>query len=188
MELVDAIKKRRSIRKFKTDQIPEEVINELLELSVWAPSGMNQQPWVFSVIQDRSYLEELSVKSKSILLDRIDEIPVLRRYARIMSNPKYDIFYHAPTLLLVYGDARVPTYFQDCSLAAQNLMLLAWEKGLGSCWIGFAHFACDTPEVKDKLAVPEHYELVASIVLGFPDSISTKPGKRKAPQVISWLK
>ena len=187
MELVDAIRSRRSVRRFKDEQLPEQTVRELLELAVWAPSGMNVQPWVFAVVQDRELMHRFSEGAKAALLNKVNEIPVLKRYSRLMSNPKYNIFYDAPTLVLIYGDTGTPTFRNDCSLAAQNLMLAAWDRGIGSCWIGFAHFFCDTAEVKKSLNVPEGHALVASIILGYP---RTAPGKskRNPPRIVFWKK
>lgn len=187
MELLEAIKTRRSVRRFRSDQISEQTIRELLEVAVWAPSGMNVQPWVFAVVQNRELLHHLSEQAKTRLLNKIEEIPVLERYSRLMSNPKFNIFYDAPTLVLIYGDTGSPTFRLDCSLAAQNLMLAAWDRGIGSCWIGFAHFICDTPKVKRILNVSSGHELVASIILGYPAKVSSK-SRRNAPRIVGWEK
>ncbi len=187
MELIEAIRTRRSIRRFKDEQIPEQTIRELLELAIWAPNGMNRQPWVFAVVQDREFLQRLSEQAKASLLERVEALPVLERYSRLMANPKFNVFYNAPTLVLIYGDTGALTFRYDCSLAAHNLMLAAWDRGIGSCWIGFAHFVCDTPELKEEFNVPKDHELVASIILGYPETVPSK-GKRREPHIVSWKK
>ena len=68
MEIVEAIRTRRSVRKYKGDPIPEQIIRELLELAVWAPSGMNTQTWAFVVLEDREYMKNLSGRAKTFLL------------------------------------------------------------------------------------------------------------------------
>lgn len=186
MELTEAILTRRSVRKYKSDSIPEQTIRELIELAAWAPSGMNGQPWVFVVVEDGEYLRALSNRAKAFLLERIKNIGgPLGRYKQVLSNPDFDIFYNAPALVLIYGDTNTLTYVYDCSMAAQNLMLSACERGIGSCWIGFANGIGNTPEVKAELNVPEHYALVAPVILGYPEG-STGKGARSQAKIISW--
>lgn len=187
MELTEAIRLRRSVRKYKSDRIPEQVIKELVELAAWAPSGSNGQPWIFVVVENREYLQNLSDRAKTFLLERIKAAPALERYQGVLSNPQFNIFYDAPTLVLICGDTNAHTFRNDCSMAAQNLMLSAWERGVGSCWIGFATGIGNAPDVKRELKIPEEYELVAPIVLGYPDG-PTEKGVRKEARVMTWRK
>ncbi|MCL6561187.1 MAG: nitroreductase [Firmicutes bacterium] len=185
MELNEVIRNRRSVRKYKSDPIPEQTVRELLELAAWAPNGMNLQPWVFAVVEDREYMKSLSDRAKTYLLERLQVAPALERYRALFTNPQFNIFYDAPVLVLIYGDKNVMTHLFDCSMAAQNLMLSAWDKGIGSCWIGFANGIADTPEVKKELGVPEGYELVAPIILGYPEGATGK-GARSEVKVVNW--
>ncbi len=182
MELAEAIRGRRSVRKYKSDPIPEKTVRELLELAAWAPSGMNTQPWLFEVVEGKEYLKNLSDRCRDFILERMEDIPALRNYRTMLSNPDYNIFYGAPVLVLIYANTNAFTYVNDCSMAAQNLMLSAWDRGIGSCWIGFARGFCDTPEFKDELKVPPGYELVAPVILGYPADPPAK-GARKEIQV-----
>ncbi|MFX4262340.1 nitroreductase family protein [Pelotomaculum propionicicum] len=178
MELREAITTRRSVRKYKSDPIPEQTVKELLELAAWAPSGMNTQPWLYVVIEGKDYLKDLSDKCKAYLLDIMEELPALQIYRTSLSNPDNNIFYGAPSLVLIYGNQNAFTYPNDCSMAALNLMLAAWERGIGSCWIGFARAFCGTPEFKEELKVPPEYQLVATVILGYPAGPPVK-GSRK---------
>lgn len=187
MELIEAIRARRSVRKYKSDRIPEQTVRELLELAAWSPSGSNMQPWLFVVVENREYLQNLSDRAKVYLLERMKAAPSLERYRSVLSNPQFNIFYNAPALVLIYGDKNAFTFKNDCSMAAQNLMLSAWERGIGSCWIGFATGIGNAPDVKGALKVPEEYELVAPILLGYPDGPTGK-GARKEARVITWKK
>lgn len=187
MELKEAICTRRSVRKYKSDPIPEQAVKELLELASWAPSGMNTQPWLYVVLEGKDYLKDLSDKCRAYLLDIMNELPALQNYRPYLSNPDNNIFYGAPELVLIYGNQNAFTYTYDCSMAAQNLMLAAWERGIGSCWIGFARAFCGTPEFKEELKVPPEYQLVAPVILGYP---ADKPGlgSRKEIKVINLKK
>ncbi|MCL6560646.1 MAG: nitroreductase [Firmicutes bacterium] len=185
MEVIEAIRTRRSVRDFKDDQIPEETVKELLETAVWAPSGMNMQPWVFAIVQNREFMREFSERAKARIMKKTKEFSVLERYSGMMGKPDFNIFYNAPALVLIYGDSTVATFRYDCSMAALNLMLAAWDKGIGSCWIGFAQFIGNTPEIKGKLNIPDEYELVAPVILGYPKSVPPVRS-RKEPRIVAW--
>ncbi len=179
MELLEAIRGRRSVRKYKTDPLPEQTVRELLEIASWAPSGMNTQPWLYVVIEGSDYLKELSDKCRGYLLDIMDEMPALESYRTALSNPDFNIFYGAPSLVLIYGNQNAFTYPNDCSMAALNLMLAAWDRGIGSCWIGFARAFCGAPDFKAELEVPPEYQLVAPVILGYPASPPAKGARRE---------
>lgn len=188
MELIEAIKTRRSVRSYKDEPLPEQTVRELLEAATWAPSSMNNQPWAFVVVQDRNYMKDLSDRAKKFLLERMELFGGrYRRYAGTLSDPAFNIFYNAPVLVMIYGNKEVYSYAGDCSMAALNLMLAAWGRGIGSCWIGFATGIGNTHEVKAELNVPEGYELVAPVVLGYPAGPAGK-GVRGEAKIINWLK
>ncbi len=186
MELVEAIKSRRSIRRFEDKPVPGEILRELIDTAVWAPSASNEQPWGFVVVEDREYMRALSEMAKSDLLSVMNQTPELGRYRTLMENPDFNIFHNAPVLVVIYGrrDRGLSRY--DCSIVAQNLMLLAWEEGLGTCWIGFAQKVCDSSEFREMHNVPEDYETVAPIVLGYPRFTSQKPVPRKEFPIFFW--
>ena len=186
MELIEAIKSRRSIRRFQDKPVSGETLRELIDNAVWAPSASNEQPWGFVVIEDRDYMTKLSEKAKSGLLSAMEQTPGLERYRALMENPEFNIFHSAPALVVIYGRRDRGWSKYDCSLAAQNLMLLAWERGLGTCWIGFAHHVCGSPEFREVHHVPEDFETVAPIVIGYPEFIPQNPVPRKEYPIFSW--
>lgn len=187
MELMDAIYTRRSIRKYKEDQVPEELINKLLEAAIQAPSATNSQPWVFAVIQDKELLKNYSDRAKALLLSFTENNPNLERYRAALSKPEFNIFYNANTFLIIYSTAKGSHSEGDCCLAAQNLMLTAHAHGLGTCWIGFSLPFLNTKEAKDELGIPENYTAVAPLVLGYPE-VMPSATVRTSPQVIAWKK
>lgn len=184
VELAEAIRSRRSVRKYKSDSIPEQTIKELLELAAWAPSGMNTQPWLFVLVKGNEYLKDLSDRSRAFMLDQMGDVPAMKIYRTMLSNPDFNIFYGAPVLVLIFGSQNAFTYINDCSMAALNLMLAAWDRGIGSCWIGFARGYCGTTAYMKELNIPEGYELVAPVILGYP---AVPPGRvaRKDIKIIS---
>ena len=138
MDVQEAIVTRRSVRVFLEQPVEKVKIEQLMAAAVQAPSAMNAQPWAFAVISDKELLATYSTKAKAFLLGYLDKFPVLKRYEKVLSNPSFNIFHTAGTLLIIYSKPLNAAPNEDCSIAAQNVMLTAHELGLGSCWIGFA--------------------------------------------------
>ena len=110
---------------------------------------------------------------------------VSHHFQDLLSDPNFDIFYHAPALIVISAVAESPWAVEDCSLAAENLMLAACAAGLGTCWIGFAQPWLDSPTGKAALGLPATYVPVAPIIVGHPKS-APPPVPRKEPQ-IRWI-
>ena len=106
-------------------------------------------------------------------------------FQEILSDKNFDIFYNAPALILISSITESPWATENCSLAAQNLMLAARAVKLGTCWIGFAEAWLRTPEGKVTLGLPPNYLPVAPIIIGYPKS-EPPPVPRKAAE-ISWV-
>ena len=154
------------MRKYKDDLIPEQTE------SCWnwppgRPAARTLSRGCILRLKERITSKPVD-DCKSYILEIIDSLPALEIYRTTLSNPGYNIFHGAPTLVLIFGNQNAFTYPNDCSMAALNLMLAAWERGIGSCWIGFARAYCGTPEFKEELEVPPEYQLVAPVILGYP--------------------
>ena len=185
MELKTAIYDRRSIRNYTEEKVTKEIINQLIEVGIQAPSSMNKQAWSFAVIQDPLLLKSLSDRAKEYLLAQIPEKPYLENYKGIFTNPTFNIFYNATTLLTVFARPEGPNSSADAALAAQNIMLTAHELGLGTCWIGFAQAIMSVPDVKKELGIPEHYQVIAPLIIGYP--AKEMPAiKRNTPEILFW--
>jgi len=172
----EIIRSRRSCRAYLPEPLPRETIEQLITDAVWSPSGSNNQPWRFAVIQGKEALRRYSDLAKRGLLERLDELPHLQQYEQYLRDPDFSIFYDAPALVVIYGNRSSRWRVNDCTMVAYNLMLLAEDAGLGTCWIGFSHDLLDLEAVKQELEIPLEYDLVAAILLGRPD-----PGKVGAP-------
>ena len=99
--------------------------------------------------------------------------------------PEYSVLHHAPVLVMVLAKSTEAQAMEDCCLAAENLMLAARDRGIGTCWVGFARPWLNRPEVKSELGLNEDYEIVAPIVLGFPKAWPPSHGRNK-PE-IQWI-
>lgn len=180
MSVIDAIYKRRAVRAYKALAVSRDDISVLLDAAVQAPTAIHEEPWAFVVIQNRDMLKELSDSAKEILDSQ--EQTVLPDF---LKNPDLNIFYDAGTLIIIYGKNMGPFVAADCWLAAENLMLAACAMGLGTCVIGLAVEALNTPEWKQKLGVSPDFTAHVPLILGVPGG-KTPPVFRKAPEIIAW--
>ena len=185
MELMEAINNRRSVRNYTNEKVANNIIEELLQAAVQAPSAMNTQPWAYAVIQDDILLKEYSTRTKQYLLNSIDKMPRLDKYKPMFENPDFNIFYNAGSLIIILAKAEGSHTAEDCCLAAQNLMLTAHSKGLGTCWIGFARFLLNLPDVQEEIGIPSGYTVVAPIIVGYPQG-NPPAVPKKAPVILFW--
>ncbi len=189
MDIAAAISGRRSTRGYKSQAIDEELIRRLIDAATQAPNAVNRQPWTFTVVRDQAVLNQLSREAKSHMLatmsaDMAAE-PRAEHFRTTLGDPTFQIFYNAPVLIVISGNASGPWIVEDCALAAENLMLMAHSMGLGSCWIGFAQSYLNTPAGKKMLGLPDSWVPVAPIIVGYP-SAPPATVARKKPEV-RWV-
>lgn len=189
MDIHEAIAGRRSNREYGAQAIDEPTINRLIEAAVLAPNAVNEQPWTFTVVRDRSLLDRISHEAKSHMLATMPvESSAAGRaeHFRVdLRDPAFQIFYHAPALILISGRRPGPWIVEDCALAAENLMLMSHALGLGSCWIGLAQSYLNTSAGKQVLQLPVTCVPVAPIIVGHP-RVPAAPVARKPPDV-RWI-
>lgn len=185
MDLREAIAGRRSVREYTAQTIDVPTILRLLDAAVHAPSAVNQQPWTFTVVRDQDVLDRVSRGAKSFMLGTLADSPHADRFLTRLSDPNFQVFYHAPVLVLISANRQGPWIVEDCALAAENLMLAAYAAGFGSCWIGFAQGFLNTAAGKETLGLPAECVPVAPIIIGHPKAAApTVP--RNAP-IVRWI-
>lgn len=153
-ETLETIKSRRSIRKYKEDSIPEDILNKIIEAGTYAPSGMGKQSTIILAVTNKEVRDKLSKINASIM------------------GSTNDPFYGAPVVLVVLADKSVRTHVYDGSLVMENLMLAAHDLGVGSCWIHRAKETFETEEGKEllkSLGIEGEYEGIGNCILGYPD-------------------
>ena len=168
-EVIRALKERRSIRSYRTEQVREEDLQQILEAATYAPSGMGAQPVILVAVQDPATIARLSQLNAAVM------------------GTKTDPFYGAPTVVVVLADQSRATWLEDGSLAMGNLMLAAHALGLGSCWVHRARQVHETDagrELLRKWGVPEGYAGVGNCILGYPDGEVPKAAPRKENFII----
>jgi len=185
MDLQQAIRSRRAVRAFTPEPVDRALLLRLVDAAIQAPSAVNEQPWSFTVIQDRAVLARISTESKAHMLASPPHGLSTEQFAQRLRDPEFDIFYHAPALIVISSVAADQWAVENCTLAAENLMLAACAEGLGSCWIGFAQRWLATAAGKAVLGVPPAYLPVAPIIVGHPRG-AAPPVPRKPPE-IRWI-
>ena len=149
MDVIQTILSRRSIRKYTSQPVPQELIDELLKAAMSAPSAGNEQPWHFVVIRDRKVL---------------NEIPKFHPYSKMLKE--------ASAAILVCGDLGEERHkgfwIQDCSAATQNILIAAHAKGLGAVWLGVYPREERIDGLRKLLGMPEHVMPLSIISIGYP--------------------
>jgi nitroreductase len=184
---MDAIYHRRAVRNYTPRIIGQAVIRALLDAAVRAPTAMHEEPWSFAVIQDRNLLNRLSDSAKERVRSEAQgsDSHHAKHSLELVNKPDFHVFYNAGTLIVIYGKFQGPFVVADCWLAAENLMLAACAKGLGTCVIGFAVSALNTPEWKAELKIPAEMTAIAPIIVGAPAG-ETPAVPRKQPEIVAW--
>ena len=155
MDALQAIYTRKSVKKYKSDPVPKDLIDKIVEAGLCAPSGLNKQSPIIIAVSDKQVRDELSKLNAG-------KDPFFRA----------DPFYGAPTVLVVLADKSVPTYLYDGSLVMENMLLAAHALGLGACWIHRAKETFAMPEGKtilQKLGIEGDYEGIGNCIIGYAD-------------------
>ena len=171
MDAMQAMLTRKSIKKYKPDMVPKEMIEQIIEAGLNAPSGLNKQAPIILAVTDKQVRDELSKLNAG-------KDPFFRA----------DPFYGAPVVLVVLADKSAHTYLYDGSLVMENLQLAAHALGLGACWIHRAKETFEQPEGKAllaKLGIEGDYEGIGNCIVGYPD-IDPEKKPRKENRVY-WV-
>jgi len=166
MELMEVISRRRSIRKYRSDAVPEADIEYILEAARLAPSWANTQCWKFVVVTDQKIKDDLALAGNSW----IAQAPVIIVACADPSKPG------------VKGSQQY--YMLDIGIAMEHLVLAAANKGLGTCWIG----AFDEEIAKKALDVPDNIRVVATTPLGYPDQNPDARPRKKLSEIVCYNK
>ncbi|NOY69270.1 MAG: nitroreductase family protein [Deltaproteobacteria bacterium] len=209
----EVILKRRSVRNYKKDQVPEFMIKRILEAGRFAPSAGNSQPWKFIVIRDSEIIRELTdtaVKICRLFKSLIDyrvpgrkwRLPLAKFNIRLkprdlhpvpfgavsmIADGRLGLFHGAPTVILIFKDVRgVSCPDLDCGIAGQNMALAAHSMGLGTCWVGFVKLAFQYAfKWKKKFGISYPYKFATSLAVGWP--VGTPDGMVKRPaHAVDW--
>lgn len=169
MEILKAIKERRSVRSFQKKEIPGEIINKLTDALIWAPSAGNLQARKFFFIKDTKL-------KKGIISAALNQ-------AFIADAPLVIVGCTDNTISRRYGDRGVYLYsIQDVAASIMGMMLVAHENGLGTVWVG----AFDEEEIFNLLNLPENLRPVAIVPVGYPLRIPTPPPRVSRDEAVEF--
>jgi len=192
MDLFEVMQGRRSIRKFKDKPVPREIIDEILEKAIWAPSNYNMQPWYFAVVTGGKKDEILKVMEDiaTLVAERVSSIfdekmtKIIKTFIRTFGG--------APVVIMAYSDRsieRMPSLslrfdpdILSVATALQNLLLLIHEKGLGACWTSAAAIVED--KINGILGI-DGKDLIAAVPIGYPDQSPPVPPRKRGK--IEWF-
>jgi len=145
VDILELIKGRRSVRRYKRDKIPEDALIKILEAGRWAPSASNNQPWRFVVVQDEDQIVKIGEAAKILTINSFVS--------------------EAPLIIIIYTERKHRWVDLDCGMCAQNMMLEAYSLGIGSCFIG----AFREKKIKEIVNLPEDFYIVGLITFGYPE-------------------
>lgn len=221
MDIMEAIRKRKSIRAYLPEPVPRDVMKELLEAAILAPTGSNSQPWKFYVVAGErkkqlddvilKCLEESHTTSNELQMqheggdeevqERISarRMELMREVMEILRNNDVPMetfatgsfkYFGAPVAIFVTMDKSLAeNTLVAVGAAVENLMLLACEKGLGTCWIGMALMY--SKEIRENLQIPDTERVITSLALGYPDNEapinSFKADKDDLDTFVEWI-
>ena len=168
-ETINTLLTRRSVRRYKADQVSDELLDTVLNAGQYAASGMNSQNTVLVAVRDSKTRDHLSKMNAAVM------------------GSSSDPFYGAPCVIVVLANTTRGTWVEDGSLVIGNLMAAAHSVGLGSCWIHRARQVFDAPEGKallEKWGLPTHLRGVGNCILGYPSADHPQPAPRKDGRIL----
>ena len=175
-ELMEVIRGRRSIRRFEQEEVPQQALDAILEAVQWAPSWANTQCWEIIVVRDQAAKEKLQATLPK-------------------TNPASKAIVEAPIVLVVCGKLKSSGYYKgqvttkhgdwfmfDLGIATQNICLAAYDQGLGTVIVGLF----DHDKAKEILGLPDGYEVVAMVPVGYPAKDSPAPRRREISEFVHY--
>lgn len=170
-KVLENIITRRSIKKYKPDMVPKDIIEKIVEAGTYAATGMNKQSPIILAVTNKELRDKLSKMNAQVMGSNIDP------------------FYGAPVVLVVLADKNVGTHVYDGSLVMGNLMLAAHDLGIGSCWIHRAKEMFESEEGKEilkSLGIEGEYEGIGNCVLGYATWSLPRRDPEKKDMCILW--
>ncbi|MDI6806621.1 MAG: nitroreductase family protein [Candidatus Aenigmarchaeota archaeon] len=159
MDVIEAIRKRRSIRKYVRKELSEELLKKLIEVAKLAPSAKNQQPWKLVIVKDDSIKEKL-----------------------VEACMGQEFVGECSIFVAGVGDPKFKWHVVDTAIALEHVALEAVELGLGSCWIG----AFEEDEIKEILKIPKEMRVVACMTIGYPAEKPEQRPRKSVRELVSF--
>ncbi len=185
--VIENIKKRRSVRRYSQTQVEAEKIEQIIEAGSFAPSGHNDQPWHFTVIQNKDLIDKINLETKALIKDSED--PTFRKMGQ---SERLHLLYNAPTVIVISGDP-VNSYSmeEDLGAATQNMLLAAHSLGLSTCWIGLVtvYFEGEKKdEILKEMEIPAGFVPQYVITLGYSNLTRDLEAPKRRENIVNYIK
>ncbi|MDR3225865.1 MAG: nitroreductase [Clostridiales Family XIII bacterium] len=170
-EVIRVLKERRSIRGYRPEPVPEGTLNEILDAGIWSPTGRGAQNPLIVAVKDE------------------DTLAQLRRMNGEVLGSSADPYYGAPHIFLVFSPTDGHTYIEDASCVLTYMMVAAKSLGVDTCWVHREREMFGTDEgkaLKTKWGIPEKYEGIGSLAVGYAKEAAPAPAARK-PDYVRWV-
>jgi nitroreductase len=193
--VLENIYARRSNRNYTPEPVRDQILLELIRAGIYAPTARNQQAWRFVVVTNKEEIDKYADRTKQLwqkyLPLKVAAIlgiggKELSNFAKMLRSPSLHLFHHAPALVFIFAP-KGRLVAEDCSCAAENMMLAAKSLGIGSCWIGFAGVLGSDKKTLSELKIPKGYKLMATVVFGYPKNETTKAPARNEDVILRWV-
>lgn len=181
---LELIKTRRSTRKYKSESVPEEKLNQIVEAGRFAPSGGNSQSTHYIVVKNKDILAELA----NLVQQEFAKMEITPRLYKSIVNSitlskkgNYAFHYNAPVLIITANQKSYGNNVADCACALENMMLMANELDLGSCWINQLRWLNENPVILEfmiKLGMDETERVYGALAVGYPDTEDGLPDRK----------
>ncbi len=202
--IVKAIKERRSVRCYRSQPVPRDLVEAVIDAGNWAPTGGNLQRWRFVVAEDARFRKRLLMAArptwKKVLNQWLNSESIVFREALMDLHPRclgwprqsYEetlsqalqladgIYWGAPVVIFVIGTAA-----QECAMVCQNMMLAAHSFGLGTCIVGFGAQVTGDPAIVEALELQQNERIYGPVVVGYPKTVPEPPAKRDP--MVKWI-
>ncbi len=166
-EVMETIKKRRSIRVYKDKPVPRDVIDSLLEAARYAPSARNLQQLEYKVVTNKQFISDISAAMNTAV-----------KKENPSAEDKSDFFHEAPLVIIITAPKENKWSYHDAAIASENIMLYAASINLGTCFIGMARFIDKDGTIRRKLNISDGRMVAAAVVCGYADEIPPEKEKK----------
>jgi len=183
-EVLSCIHGRRSTRRFTDEQIIPEQLDALLDAAIWAPSGGNNQSWLFTAILRKDILIHLNELVREGFQHWVpdDDYPGKLAMKEQSRKEGFNFYHNAPVLIVASNRPNYENAMADCALALENIFLAARSMGLGSCYINQLHWLRNDPDVRgylSELGIPKEHTICSSAAIGFIGAEPAVPARKE---------
>lgn len=185
MDVLEAIKTRRTVRFFKPKPLSDEQIRTILDAGRLAPSGKNRQPWEFIVIKNketRQKICELFLQYFCNFCESLPENDPLRVRVQSKLNSIRRFYRNAPIFIAILGNRTIETYMQDVSAAIENMTLAAWGLSIGTAWL----YMLPERETCHLLGIPKKFKLIVCMPFGHPEEAPSPPPRKRLEKITHY--